>query len=564
MSIVAMCLLRKISYCRISFVLKRNLSSNPIVRVEQGKLKGSTHNLLDGSPYYSFKGISYAQPPVGELRFKAPLPPKSWEGVCEVIKHGPVCPQFDTLTSQRIEGNEDCLFLNVYTKSLAPSDKLPVMVFIHGGAYLQGSGNSDAYGPDFLLQHDVILVTLNYRLDLLGFLNLDIPEVSGNAGLKDQVAALKWIKSNIDKFGGDSNNITLFGESSGGVSVTCHLISPMSNGLFNKAIAQSGTCLDDWVINRDAKSTAFRVGKILGKHTDNPKELLKFLQSVPATDLLGLTFKIITEEEKNRGLPLLFTPVIEKKFDNVKSFLSVDPLDALVTGDIGKFPIITGYNSSESISMIGVIRKKANFRSKHPEYLVPKEIMYKVSTEKMKEFGECIKRFYVGDKDFTAEVIEAQIDMLSDIYYIYNNSRFVHLYSKSDQPIYQYVLDYDTDLNSFKKLFGMSHVKGMCHTEDLLYLFSSKSTKELYKEQERVRELVFTLTKLWTNFAKTSDPTPDQSLGVKWKPYTTTGEEYLHIGEPLMLEHAANRERVEFWNQLYCEAGLPHIDTHKS
>ncbi|XP_052751587.1 juvenile hormone esterase-like isoform X2 [Galleria mellonella] len=542
----------------------RNLSSNPIVRVEQGKLKGSTHNLLDGSPYYSFKGISYAQPPVGELRFKAPLPPKSWEGVCEVIKHGPVCPQFDTLTSQRIEGNEDCLFLNVYTKSLAPSDKLPVMVFIHGGAYLQGSGNSDAYGPDFLLQHDVILVTLNYRLDLLGFLNLDIPEVSGNAGLKDQVAALKWIKSNIDKFGGDSNNITLFGESSGGVSVTCHLISPMSNGLFNKAIAQSGTCLDDWVINRDAKSTAFRVGKILGKHTDNPKELLKFLQSVPATDLLGLTFKIITEEEKNRGLPLLFTPVIEKKFDNVKSFLSVDPLDALVTGDIGKFPIITGYNSSESISMIGVIRKKANFRSKHPEYLVPKEIMYKVSTEKMKEFGECIKRFYVGDKDFTAEVIEAQIDMLSDIYYIYNNSRFVHLYSKSDQPIYQYVLDYDTDLNSFKKLFGMSHVKGMCHTEDLLYLFSSKSTKELYKEQERVRELVFTLTKLWTNFAKTSDPTPDQSLGVKWKPYTTTGEEYLHIGEPLMLEHAANRERVEFWNQLYCEAGLPHIDTHKS
>ncbi|KAM3961937.1 LOW QUALITY PROTEIN: juvenile hormone esterase-like [Aphomia sociella] len=539
------------------------MSSNPIVTVKQGKLKGSIYNLLDGSTCYSFKGIPYAQPPIGKLRFKAPLPPKSWEGVYEAVKHGPVCPQNDPFTAHLFPGSEDCLFLNVYTKSLTSSDKLPVMVYVHG-AYMHGSGDSYMYGPDYLLQHDVILVTLNYRLEILGFLNLDIPEVPGNAGLKDQVAALKWVKSNIDQFGGDPNNVTLFGESAGGSSVTFHMVSPMSKGLFNKAITQSGTCLDDWAMTLNGKERAFRLGKVLGKDTDNPYELLEFLQSVPAMELPGLTLKTRDQDEKHRGLPILFSPTVEKTFDNVETFLSEHPLDTFAAGNVTKVPLIIGYNSSESILMLPDLLKKADFKSKHPEYLVPKEIAYKAPKEQVKEFGQRIRKFYLGDEDFSVEKSDIQVTMLSDLYFTYGNNRFIYYYSAFNQPIFKYVLEYHSDLNVYKKLLGMSHLKGMCHADELFYLFSSEPTKYIYKEQKKVRELIFTLTKLWTDFAKTGNPTPDQSLGVKWKPFTTKGKEYLKIEDPLSLGQAAHQERVDFWNKLYSEAGLPCIPVRKS
>ncbi|XP_026749626.1 juvenile hormone esterase-like [Galleria mellonella] len=547
-----------------NFVTMRNSTSNPIVTVAQGQLKGSVRNHLDGSSYYSFKGIPYAQPPVGKLRFKAPLPPKPWTGVYDAIRHGPVCTQYDMVTKELIEGDDNCLFLNVYTKSLAASDKLPVMVFIHGGAYMSGSGNSQMYGPDFLLQHNIVLVTINYRLELFGFLNLEIPEVPGNAGLKDQVAAFKWVKTNIDKFGGDPNNVTIFGESAGSASVSCHLISPMSKGLFNKAIMQSGTCIDDWAMSGEAKRRAFIAGRAIGKDTNSTQELLEFLQSVPTSKLAGLTFLSRINDEKERGLPIYFTPTIEKKFNNVEPFLTEHPLDALAAGNINKVPIIIGYNSSESILMISDFLKKVDTKNKYPEYLVPKEIAYRLPNEKVKEFGERIKRFYVGNKDFCTEVSNAQVDMLSDTYFTYSINRFSYLYSKLNQPIYKYVLNYDSDLNMLKSLLGLADLDGMCHADELFYLFSNNTTKDIYKEQKRVQQLVFTLTKLWTNFAKVSDPTPDQSLGVKWKPFTTFNKEYLKIEEPLSMGQDANRERMEFWNKLFCEAGLPYIAAGKS
>lgn len=135
------------------------------------------------------------------------------------------------------------------------------MVYIHGGAYLYGSGNDDIHGPEFLLQHDITLVTFNYRLEALGFLCLDTPEIPGNAGMKDQVAALRWVQENIEKFGSDPHNVTIFGESAGGTSVTYHLLSSMSNGLFHKVIAQSGVCISDWAQGKYGKDRALRAAK---------------------------------------------------------------------------------------------------------------------------------------------------------------------------------------------------------------------------------------------------------------------------------------------------------------
>ena len=184
-------------------------------------------------------------------------------------------------------GNEDCLYLNVYSPDIMPTAPVPVMVFIHGGGFKSDSGNDENYGPDFLVTHGVVLVTLNYRLEALGFLCLDTAEVPGNAGLKDQVAALRWVRDNIASFGGDPKNVTLFGESAGGSSTCLHIISPMSKGLFKKAASLSGVPFNDWFLSFVSQKRAFVLGKDLGFETNDPAELLDFLQSVPVEKLIG-------------------------------------------------------------------------------------------------------------------------------------------------------------------------------------------------------------------------------------------------------------------------------------
>ncbi|XP_063839324.1 carboxylic ester hydrolase-like [Ostrinia nubilalis] len=543
------------------FLSTSGTMSNPIVTVKEGKLKGATKKLLDGSTYYSFKGIPYAQPPIGKLRFKAPLPPKPWEGIHEAIEHGAVCPQADITTMQLVEGSENCLFLNVYSKSLQPDAKQPVMVFIHGGAYMSGSGDTDTLGPEFLIQHDVILVTINYRLEVLGFLCLDTADVPGNAGMKDQVAALRWVQSNIAQFGGDPNNVTIFGESAGSASVTQHMISPMSKGLFHKAIAQSGTCLEDWSIGRKAKERAFRAARYLGNETENVDELLEFLQGEPATNLAHLTMKTRTPDEKFRGLPIHFTPVVEKPFDNVDRFLDEEPIDKVLTNKIHKVPLMIGYVSHEGLLMLADRLRKADLYNKESHYLVPRDIATKLSDEKRKEFGERILRFYTGDKGISSETAEAIVDMQTDLNFAYNTHRFAHYYSATNEPIYLYRFSFDTELNFIKSIaVGQSQVdmKGACHADDLFYLFNNEMNKDFIEKKDYLQKIVFDVTKLWTDFAKTGNPTPGDS-SVRWAPYTRAGKEFLDLNHSMTPGHNPEGPRIDFWNKLYCDAGLPCI-----
>ena len=533
---------------------------NPIVTVKQGKLRGSVLKLLDGSSYYSFKGIPYAQPPVGELRFRAPLPPKPWQGIRDAISHGSVCPQYDIGTTELIPGNEDCLFVNVYTKSLRPNSKIPVMVYIHEGAYTSGSGNTDICGPEFLLQNDIVLVTMNYRLEMLGFLCLDIPEVPGNAGIKDQVAALRWVKENIAKFGGDPDNITIFGESAGSASVTYHMLSPMSKGLFNKAIGQSGTCIQDWAIASGAVERAFRVGRILGKETNDVQELLTFLRSVPAIDLLNMNLRARTPDEKYRGLPMYFVPIVEKKFDCVEAFLTKHPLDILLSRKVNKVPFLSGYTSSEGLLMLEDQLEKANVTNTQPSFLVPRELANKLSVDKLKEFGERIKKYYFGEKDLSNVTAQAIVNMLTDINFAYNTHRFLRFYGAVNMPIYMYRFEYITALNIIKNLLGHDKLSGACHGDDLFYIFYNEYNKDVYnKGGEELKQIVFKMTKMWTDFARTGNPTPDSSTSVKWTPFTSSRKEYLALKENIHVEQYANKERIEFWDQLYCEAGVPCI-----
>ncbi|XP_063242539.1 LOW QUALITY PROTEIN: liver carboxylesterase-like [Bacillus rossius redtenbacheri] len=227
-------------------LLCEQMSDFVTVDITQGRLRGrKVISSSNGITYYSFQSIPYAKQPIGPLRFKPPEEPERWAATRDATAEGAVAPQVD-MFSRQLAGDEDCLFLNVYTaRRPATTAPLAVMVWIHGGSFLTGSGNTGAYAPDHLVAEDVVLVTLNCRLGALGFLYLDGADVTGNNGLRDQVMALKWVRHNIAHFGGDPGNVTIFGQSAGGASVQYLVLSPLAAGLFHRAIAQSGTALID-------------------------------------------------------------------------------------------------------------------------------------------------------------------------------------------------------------------------------------------------------------------------------------------------------------------------------
>src|SRR5579859_1580922 len=222
-------------------------SADPlVVKTEQGKAHGKTIN--DGK-VRAWLGLPYAAPPVGELRWKAPQPAAKWKGERDATKYAPHCAQnkvFEDMIFQDDGPSEDCLFLNVYAPASADSkSNLPVMFWIHGGGFSGGGSNEPRHNGDFLPLKGVVLVTINYRLGVFGFLATpDLAKeangAAGNYGLMDMISALHWVKANIGAFGGDPGNVTIFGESAGSFAVSTLMASPLTKGLFHRAIGESG------------------------------------------------------------------------------------------------------------------------------------------------------------------------------------------------------------------------------------------------------------------------------------------------------------------------------------
>jgi para-nitrobenzyl esterase len=219
------------------------------LKLEGGQIADATPNALG---IRLFKGIPYAAAPVGALRWKPPQPVESWSGIRSVAEWGPRCLQSNRLgdldpLNKRMD--EDCLYLNVWTPTTSNGQALPVMVWIHGGSNLNGAGSQPEYDGSRLAHKGVVVVTINYRLDVFGF--LAHPELtkesdtksSGNYGLLDQIAALKWVQKNIREFGGDPNQVTVFGESAGSIDISLLMASPLTKGLFKRAIGESGAAL---------------------------------------------------------------------------------------------------------------------------------------------------------------------------------------------------------------------------------------------------------------------------------------------------------------------------------
>lgn len=214
------------------------LTSCQIVEIEDGLIEGTIMETRSGVPFNAFLGIPFAEPPIGELRFRPPVPNQPWEGVLNCTTFGPICIQY----GGGIFMSEDCLQLNVFTKNLPSNDTVelkPVIVYIHGGGF--ESGMAVNHGPQYLMDRDIILVTVQYRLGIFGFMAVERPDASGNQGLKDQSLSLRWVQANIRHFGGDPERVTLTGLSAGSFSATAHIVSPMSQGLFHNVIGLSGS-----------------------------------------------------------------------------------------------------------------------------------------------------------------------------------------------------------------------------------------------------------------------------------------------------------------------------------
>lgn len=255
------------------------------VDTTQGSIKGVQMHSRLGLKFWSFRGIRYAQPPIGQLRFQNPQPVKAWKPqVFDATKEGPMCPQ---VTVNRTWLSEDCLRLNVYTKNLDKAGGLkPVIVHLHAGGFSAFSAISIYAGPQHLMDRDIVLVTLEYRLASLGFMATGTADAPGNMGLKDQVIALRWIRRHIEKFGGDPKGVTLWGYSAGSISVGLHMLSPMSKGLFHRAIMQSASPLAQFRYGGNQLVLAERQAKLLKCPVKPIKDMVACMKTVSLKESL--------------------------------------------------------------------------------------------------------------------------------------------------------------------------------------------------------------------------------------------------------------------------------------
>jgi len=319
----------------------------PVVRVDGGRVGG-----VRRSSVWAYLGVPYAAPPVGDLRWRPPERVADWKDVRACDRYGPSCPQAGGIFGGGGSQSEDCLSLNVWTPPGEQGRRLPVMVFIHGGSFLSGSGSM--YDGSSLAAHDVVVVTINYRLGPFGFfahplLTAESPHgSSGNYGLLDQRAALEWVRRNIAEFGGDPAAVTVFGESAGGASVVDHLVSPGSDGLFAQAIVQSAPYIDDGIVIYSTRplAVAERLGADLSRQlgcADAPDEL-EALRDVPAERLL----EVGDPGDDIFPTGITYQPVVD-------GWVLPDvPVDLLADGRFSRVPLVVGSTRDEAdIAAIG-------------------------------------------------------------------------------------------------------------------------------------------------------------------------------------------------------------------
>ncbi|KAL7737038.1 hypothetical protein ACLKA6_005259 [Drosophila palustris] len=529
------------------------------VPVKQGVVVGQQHQLPRGLQYESFLGVPYAQPPVGDLRFRSPVPLECFtEHELDCSKERDVSHQRDPIT-QQVVGSENCLFLNIYSPKVNSKNPLPVMVWIHGGGFCFGNGNCDYHFPAQLMQEEVIVVTLNYRLGALGFLSLPGAGIYGNAGLKDQRLALQWVQDNIANFNGDPQNVTLFGESAGASAIHLHIYAAHAKILFHKAIMQSGTANMEWVMQQNGAIKSHRLGKLLkGENVKEDSALLEYLQSMNVTPngILSNTLKVLTADERRREMPFVFKPVLEDA-GSPDSFFNSQVLDVLLDKErLQGMPVIMGYNSAEGLAMIVNAKRKLDLFEKDLTRLVPRNLVEKSEAPEAKEAANDIRQFYFNGQPLSLERLDNLVDLFSDYHFIIDMqlAAEIHANCQRTSPLYFYRFDYLGGRNMFKKLFQAEKLRGTAHAEELFYLFQMAEDQTLQSNEDK--QLSESLCRMWANFARHGKPLDS------WKPVTRPqknekGEsepfhlDYMLIDRECRMRRNPDAERMDFWRSMY-------------
>lgn len=452
--------------------------------------------------YYSFKGIPYGEPPIGNLRFRSPVPHKGWSQVRDAAEHGSFCANkfgFFGLT-QTVGGSEDCLFLNVYTPDL--KGKRAVMFWIHGGAFMSGNGDALTYGPEPLVSEDVVLVTVNYRYSAFGFLSTGDEHAPGNQGMKDLVLALEWVRDNIQRFGGDADKVTIFGHSAGSVAVHLLMLSDMAKGLYQQAILQSGASLMTCLFQPDPRSMAEELGRKLGLTFNSTKELVEKLRAVDYQSIVNAEKNLFAMPDPWALRPFDFSPSVDPKKSTEEKFLSKTPLEILLSGNYRKVPMMIGGPDVEGMFASIVLQNPdvLNSYNQNPAYIPPSSFELQPNSKEMNETVDAMRNLYFEGR--AEGTLVEWLNIYTDGIFKFPSDRAVrfHAADNSRKPIFYYNFNFDGSLNFFKKLLGLQRFQGACHSDELFYLFSTELSgfiPDVNSTLVRKR-----MTKMWSNFAK--------------------------------------------------------------
>ncbi|CAL8090404.1 unnamed protein product [Orchesella dallaii] len=452
------------------------------------------------------------------------------------------------------------------------------MFFIHGGLFIFGAG--DLYRPDYFMDEDVVLVTINYRLASFGFLNTGDELVRGNMGLKDQVLAMKFVQQNIRFFGGDPNRVTIFGESAGGASVHYHVLSPMSKGLFNKAISQSGLATNPWALTKDPVPQLKKFASNLGCYSENSKEMVSCMKNLTATEVVRGHHVVA---DPLRQLIDVFVPTVELNIPDGKTFLTDNAMNVLKTGVVNKVPMMTGANSEEGLINSALIARNESLRQnlrQRMETFLPR-LLYLEDNTNTTVLSQLREYYYLEEPNADSlDELRNFTNMFTDRFWLTDLHRAVKYQSKL-APVYLYYYTYSgeftlTDFvlalkgehhplveilamtlkNLVKKYLFWETLPnfGICHSDELSLQFYMPLLARIspsHRDYEMSREIV----KLWVQFAKEeidiSGGTELSFLGQRWPPQDPDQPlTYFQLDTKPKLISEPNSDRIQFWNNL--------------
>lgn len=526
----------------LSFSASAQNGNDPSLQVKtvNGMLEG-----VASSGIRIFKGVPFAAPPVGDLRWREPMPVKNWTGLRNANTFGPRAMQRPLFGDMNFRSNgvsEDCLYLNVWTPAKTDKDKLPVLVYFYGGGLMAGDGSEPRYEGEAMARRGIVTITVNYRLGIFGFFTH--PEItkesphhaSGNYGFLDQTAALQWVKANIAAFGGDPARVTIAGESAGSSSVCGQMASPLSKGLFAAAIASSGSMLGmvPPITLAEGETKGVDFASAIGVTT------LKELRALPAEQVLNFDIK---------GVMPRFTTVIDGYF------LPKNPREIFKKGEQAHVPFLAGWNSEEQ-GAGGLLGK---------DEPTPENFAKAVRKLYPDKADELLKMYPVSNAD---EVMQAAIDFSSERFTGFSTWKWCDLQSQTGgKPVFRYL--YARPRPAMRPEMGNATAglaggiirsddptkpkapiaKGAVHSAEIEYAMGNLPTNRVYDWQADDFVVSNVFQSIYEHFVKTSNP---NGVGVpSWPAYTPDGSgKLLYINVDTKVVSDVNRARFLMWDAL--------------